>query len=145
MKPDKVQMLLVEDNPADVFLLEAALETSTVSIELSTARDGVAALEHLRGGAEHAALPDLVLLDLNMPRMNGFDVLAAVRAEPALAHLVVVVFTTSNAPADVKRAYTLRANSYVSKPASFEGFTQLIRQLEGFWFGAAELPHTYAS
>ena len=145
MKPDKVQVLLVEDNAADVFLLEAALEKSTVPVELSTAGDGVAALEHLRRGAEHATLPDLMLLDLNMPRMNGFDVLAAIRAEPALAHLVVVVFTTSNAPADAQRAYALEASSYVSKPTSFEGFTQLIRQLEGYWFGVGELPHTYAS
>lgn len=143
MRFEKVRVLLVEDNPADVFLMEAALETSTIPVEMSVAIDGVAALEQLKAQAETTSLPDLVLLDLNMPRMNGFEVLAAVRSEAALAHLVVVVFTTSNAPADVKRAYALQANSYVSKPATFDEFVRLVHLLEAFWFGAAELPSTY--
>ncbi|ULH16972.1 response regulator (plasmid) [Deinococcus sp. KNUC1210] len=144
MVPDRVHVLLVEDNLADVFLMEAALETSTVPIELSIARDGVEALEQLRAAAATASLPNMILLDLNMPRMNGFELLAVLRADPALAHLVVVVFTTSNAPGDVKRAYMLQANSYVSKPATFAEFVRLVRLLEGFWFGAAELPSTYS-
>ncbi|GGR19503.1 response regulator [Deinococcus ruber] len=144
MERDSVRVLLVEDNLADVFLIEAALETSTVPIELSVARDGVEALEQVHAAAAAASLPNMILLDLNMPRMNGFEVLTALRAQPALAHLVVVVFTTSNAPEDVKQAYALQANAYVSKPATFAEFVRLVQLLEAFWFGAAELPSTYA-
>lgn len=141
--PDSARLLLVEDNPADVFLMEAALELSDVPVQLTVARDGLDAMEQLRVARDAAGLPGLILLDLNMPRMDGFEVLASLRADPSLAHLPVVIFTTSHAPADVKRAYALQANSYVSKPASLDEFLNLVKLLEAYWFGAASLPTTY--
>lgn len=143
MTSESVRLLLVEDNPADVFLMEAALEFSTSSVRLTVARDGQEALD-LLGGTVEEDLPNLILLDLNMPRMNGFELLAALRGDDALAHLPVVVFTTSHAPADVKRAYALQANSYVSKPATLDEFLRLVELLEAYWFGVASLPSTYS-
>ncbi|GAA5534169.1 response regulator [Deinococcus aluminii] len=144
MPSDPVRLLLVEDNAADVFLLEAALEAATFPIHLKVAWDGVEALEHLAGAKDGGQLPDLILLDLNMPRLNGFEVLAALRADPALAPLVVVVFTTSSAETDVQQAYALQANAYVSKPATLDEFLHLVNLLEAYWFGAASLPSTYS-
>lgn len=141
--PKSARLLLVEDNPADVFLMEAALELFDVPVQLTVARDGLEALEQLQVAKDAAGLPGLILLDLNMPRMDGFEVLASLRADPSLAHLPVVVFTTSHAPADVKRAYALQANSYVSKPATLDEFLGLVKLLEAYWFGAASLPTTY--
>jgi len=135
--------MLVEDNPADVFLIQTALELSDVEVQLSVAWNGQDALDQLQKLSEEQQ-PNLILLDLNMPRMNGFELLAAVRADPALAHLVVVMLTTSNAPADIKRAYALQANSYVTKPVNLEEFLQLIHLLKAYWFRAASLPQTYA-
>ena len=141
--PNSARLLLVEDNPADVFLMESALELSGVPVHLTVARDGLDALEQMRAASEMGVLPNLILLDLNMPRMNGFEVLTALRADPSLAHLPVVVFTTSQAPADVKRAYALQANSYLSKPTHLDEFLSVIKLLEAYWFGAASLPTSY--
>ncbi|MBZ9751417.1 response regulator [Deinococcus sp. HMF7604] len=139
-----VHLLLVEDNPADVFLLEAALDLAAVPVEMTVARDGLEALEYLHQTKAGARLPDLILLDLNMPRMNGFEFLAAARADPDLMGLVILVFTTSNAEADVKRAYALQANAYLSKPANLDAFLQTVHLLEAHWFGAATLPRSFA-
>ncbi|GGO40114.1 response regulator [Deinococcus humi] len=141
--PDSARLLLVEDNPADVFLMESALELSGTQVHLTVARDGLDALEQMRAARDLGILPSLILLDLNMPRMNGFEVLAALRADPSLAHLPVVVFTTSHAPADVKRAYALQANSYLSKPTRLDEFLSVVKLLEAYWFGAASLPTSY--
>lgn len=143
MNTDPVRLMLVEDNPADVFLIQTALELSDIVVELSVAWNGQDALEQLQQLSDEQQ-PNLILLDLNMPRMNGFELLAAVRADPALAHLVVVMLTTSNAPADIKRAYALQANSYLSKPVNLEEFLHLIELLKAYWFRAASLPRTYA-
>lgn len=143
MNTDPVRLMLVEDNPADVFLIQTALELSDVVVQLSVAWNGQDALEQLQKLSEEQQ-PNLILLDLNMPRMNGFELLAAVRTDPALAHLVVVMLTTSNAPADIKRAYALQVNSYVTKPVNLEEFLQLIQLLKAYWFTAASLPQTYA-
>lgn len=145
MAAKPVRLLLVEDNPADVFLMETALELSALPVQMDVARDGVEALDYLEGMGAGLPYPDLMLLDLNMPRMNGFEVLEAVRGNPALRHLPVVVFTTSAAPEDVKRAYALQANSYVSKPATLDEFLHLMTLLGAYWFGAASLPRTYPS
>jgi CheY-like chemotaxis protein len=143
MNTDPVRLMVVEDNPADVFLIQTALELSDVVVQLSVAWNGQDALEQLQKLSEEQQ-PNLILLDLNMPRMNGFELLAAVRTDPALAHLVVVMLTTSNAPADIKRAYALQVNSYVTKPVNLEEFLQLIQLLKAYWFTAASLPQTYA-
>ena len=143
MAAKTMRLLLVEDNPADVFLMETALEVSALPVEMAVARDGVEALEYLGTVGTGRPYPDLMLLDLNMPRMNGFEVLETLRGDPALRHLPVVVFTTSSAPEDVKRAYALQANSYVSKPATLDEFLNLMALLGAYWFGAASLPRTY--
>lgn len=141
--PDPIRLLLVEDNPADVFLMEAALEMSGVPVQLSVARDGQEALDWLEGAHGGPKFPDLTLLDLNMPRVNGFEFLSRVRADERFSHLPTIVFTTSNDPADVKRAYALQANSYVSKPASLDEFMLVIERLAAYWFGSASIPSSY--
>ncbi|MFD1733571.1 response regulator [Deinococcus malanensis] len=123
--------------------MEAALELAAMPVVMTVARDGREVVDQLDELKDGGRLPDLVLLDLNMPRMNGFEVLTAIRRDPALAHLPVVVFTTSTAPEDVKRAYALNANSYVSKPVTLTGFMQLMERLGAYWFGTASLPRTY--
>ncbi|WP_221091303.1 response regulator [Deinococcus aquaedulcis] len=144
MARNPMHLMLVEDNEADIFLLEAALEMAGVPVQLQVARDGEEALRQLRAALGSAALPDLILLDLNMPRVSGFEVLAAVRADPALRHLVLVVFTTSNAEADVQRAYALQANSYLSKPSTMAEFLRVVELLNLYWFGTASLPRSHA-
>ncbi|WP_034383837.1 response regulator [Deinococcus sp. YIM 77859] len=139
-----LHLLLVEDNPADIFLMEAALDLDGFSHTLTVARDGQEALKLLEDALERGTLPDLVLLDLNLPRLNGFDVLGAIRSHPQLRQLTVVVFTTSTASTDVQRAYTLRADSYVTKPAGLDEFLGIVRQLGAFWSQGAHLPCTHA-
>ncbi|UBV44887.1 response regulator (plasmid) [Deinococcus taeanensis] len=139
-----IQLMLVEDNLADVFLLESALDLTGLPVQLTVARDGQDALDQLRDRHAAGCLPPLVLLDLNMPRVNGFEALEMIRADPDLAPLVVVVFTTSNAEMDIRRAYALQANSYVSKPDTLDAFLALIKSLEAYWFGVASLPRSYA-
>lgn len=143
MTAEPVRLLLAEDNPADVYLMEAALELAAMPVMMTVARDGREVMDQLDELKVTSRLPDLVLLDLNMPRMNGFEVLTAIRRDPVLAHLPVVVFTTSTAPDDVRRAYELHANSYVSKPVTLSGFMQLMERLGAYWFGTASLPRSY--
>ncbi|PTA67216.1 response regulator [Deinococcus arcticus] len=144
MEREAVRLMLVEDNEADVFLMEAALEMAGLPVQLQVARDGEDALRQLRAALGGGTLPHLMLLDLNMPRISGFEVLQAVRADPGLRHLVVVVFTTSSAQADVQRAYALQANSYLSKPATMTEFLRVVELLDLYWFGAANLPQSHA-
>ena len=145
--PDRLsapmRLLLVEDNAADIFLMEMALELSPVATELMVARDGLEALDLLGQAKAGGPFPDLILLDLNMPRVDGFEFLQALRADPHLTHLPAIVLTTSNDPADVRRAYALQANSYLTKPGTLEDFLQLIESLTGYWFGKASIPQTY--
>jgi CheY-like chemotaxis protein len=137
-----VDVLLVEDNPADVRLIEEALCYEGRPKRLTVARDGAEALEILRGqGApEPGYRPHLILLDLNLPRRSGREVLAEVKADPALRTIPVIVLTTSDADEDVQAAYGLQANSYVVKPVGFDEFTGLARALEEFWLQWARLP-----
>ena len=121
------RLLLAEDNAADVFLMEAALQHAGVALEFVVARDGVEAMALLQGGGP---LPDALVLDLNMPRMNGFEVLEAVRGDPRLARLKVIVLTTSSASVDRERALALRADAYITKPLAFDEFTALAGQLD---------------
>lgn len=121
------RLLLAEDNAADVFLMEAALQHAGVALEFVVARDGVEALAVLQEGGD---LPDAVVLDLNMPRMNGFEVLEAVRSDPRLAGLQVIVLTTSSASVDRERAQALGADAYITKPLAFDEFTALAGRLD---------------
>jgi len=139
-----VEILLVEDNPGDVRLTVEALRDGKVRNHLNVAPDGVEALAFLRregkyGDAPH---PDLILLDLNLPKKDGREVLAEIKADDRFKHIPVVVLTTSQADQDIARSYNLHANCYVTKPVDFEQFITVVRSIEDFWFTIVTLPET---
>jgi len=137
-----IEVLLVEDDPGDVLMTREAFEEHKVANRLWVVSDGVSALEFLRKQGEHAGAPtpDLVLLDLNLPRMDGREVLAAVKEDPELKHIPVVVLTTSEAEEDVLRSYALHANAYVTKPVDFERFIRVVRDIDEFFVSVVRLP-----
>ncbi|MGH2545664.1 MAG: response regulator [Actinomycetota bacterium] len=137
-----IEILLVEDNPADVRLTKEALRDSKVANNLHTAGDGLEALRFLRREEEHvdAPRPDLILLDLNLPLMSGREVLEQVKDDKDLRRIPVVVLTTSEAEQDIVRSYDLHANAYVRKPVDFDQFTEVVRLIEDFWFTVVKLP-----
>jgi len=140
-----IDILLVEDNPGDVRLTIEALRDSKVRNHLHVATDGVEALAFLRREGQHAdaVRPDLILLDLNLPRMDGRQVLAELKGDPALKVIPVVVLTTSRAEQDILRSYELQANCYISKPVDLEQFITVVRSIEDFWLTIVTLPrHT---
>lgn len=145
LRPDlgrPVQILLVEDSPSDVAMTLAALREGRMANELLSVGDGEAAMSFLRreGTYGGAWRPDLVLLDLNLPRKDGREVLAEVKADEDLKTIPVVVLTTSSAEADIVRSYELHANAYVTKPVGFEAFLTALRDIEGFWLSLVRLP-----
>ncbi len=136
------QILLVDDEPAGVRLTLETLRDSAVPKQVSVVHDGVEALAYLRREGRYvgAARPDLVLLDLNMPRKNGREVLAEVKSDRDLRRIPVVVLTTSDAEEDVRCSYDLHANCYLTKPADLHQFRTIMRRLEEFWLAAVQLP-----
>jgi len=130
-----IEILLVEDNPGDVRLTREAFRDSKVCNNMAVVGDGLEAMAYLKRENEHANAirPDLVLLDLNLPRMNGFEVLDAIKADESLRRIPVVVLTTSQAEQDIIRSYNLYANAYVNKPVDLEQFIVAIKAIEGFW------------
>ena len=139
-----IEMLLVEDNPDDVDLTIEALEDAKIANRLHVVSDGVAALAflHREGGYVHAPRPDLILLDLNLPKKGGREVLAEIKNDPKLRCIPVVVLTTSSADEDILRAYDLHANCYITKPVDFEQFSRVIHAIEDFWLTVVKLPRT---
>lgn len=137
-----VEILLVEDNPGDVELTLEALEEARIRNRVSVVRDGVEALHWLRreGPYGKQTRPDLILLDLNLPRKDGREVLAEVKADPALRTIPVVVLTTSDTEKDIVEAYEHRANAYIVKPVDFRQFFGVIRSLEDFWLTVVRYP-----
>lgn len=137
-----IDVLLVEDDPGDVLMTREAFEHNKVRNRLSVVQDGVAALEFLRKQGEHAdaPTPDLVLLDLNLPRMDGRGVLEAMKSDERLRAIPVVVLTTSEAEEDVVRSYSLHANAYVTKPVDFDRFIDVVRQIDEFFVEVVRLP-----
>ena len=138
-----VRILLVDDNRADVRLTQEALREGRLTAELHVARDGEEALRFLRREEAFAGRPrpDLILLDLNMPRMDGREVLTELKDDPELRRIPVVVLTTSTARADIESSYDLHANCYVAKPLDFDQFARAVRAIEDFWFsGLVKLP-----
>jgi two-component system, chemotaxis family, response regulator Rcp1 len=135
-----IEILLVEDNPGDVRLTIEALRDSKVRNNLQVAVDGVAALEQLR--RQDVPRPDLILLDLNLPKKDGREVLAEIKADPALKTIPVVILTTSRAEQDVLRSYELQANCYISKPVDLEQFITVVKSIEDFWLTIVTLPHS---
>jgi len=138
-----IEILLVEDNPGDVNLTQRALKAGRINNRVHVAQDGVEAMAYLHrvGRHHHAPKPDLVLLDLNMPRMNGMEVLADLKADDSLKHIPVAILTTSDAERDVLTSYRLHANCYITKPVTYEAFVDAIRSIEHFWLHLVELPH----
>ncbi|HEX8244751.1 MAG TPA: response regulator [Longimicrobium sp.] len=137
-----VQLLLVEDSPGDVELTREALEEAKVANTLHVVSDGAEAMEFLRrqGRFADAVRPDLVLLDLNLPRKDGRQVLAEIKEDPELRRIPVVVLTTSQAEKDVLAAYQLHANAYIVKPVDLQQFLDVVRSVEGFWLAVVKLP-----
>ena len=137
-----IEILLVEDNAADVRLTIEALREGKVRNNLSVARDGQEAMEFLtrQGRYTEAPRPDLILLDLNLPRKDGREVLAAIKADESLRRIPVVVLTTSSAEADILQSYTLHANCYITKPVDLEQFVKVVRSIDEFWLTIVRLP-----
>ncbi|ACO44995.1 response regulator [Deinococcus deserti] len=140
MKP--IDILLVEDNPADILLTEEAFEEADFEHRLHVAKDGVEALAFLRheGAYAGAPRPDVILMDLNMPRMGGLEVLDILKEDEALRSIPVIVLTTSRAETDIWRSYNLHANAYIPKPVSVSEFVEVIRSFGNFWFTKVALP-----
>ncbi len=137
-----VDILLVEDNPGDVRLTKEALKDAKVLNEIYVAKDGVEAMEFLRkqGQFTEAPNPDMILLDLNLPRKDGREVLAEIKKDPKLKHIPVIVLTTSKADEDIIKTYNLHANAYITKPVDLNRFVEIIHALEEFWFTIVKLP-----
>ncbi len=137
-----VEILLVEDSPGDVRLTQEALKEGKMLANLQVARDGVEALAMLRkeGAFAHLRTPDIILLDLNLPRMDGRQVLETIKADEHLKAIPVVVLTTSSAEQDIAHAYALHANCYITKPVDLEQFLSVIRAIDEFWLTVVRLP-----
>ena len=139
---EPIEILLVEDSPADVDLTREALDDAKVHNNLHVVGDGVEALAFLRHDGRYAEAPhpDLILLDLNLPKKDGREVLAEIKADPLLRRIPVVVLTTSEAEQDILRSYDLHANCYVTKPVDLDAFIHVVRSIEDFWLAIVRLP-----
>jgi len=137
-----IQILLVEDNPGDVRLTREVLKEGRISNTLNVVEDGVEALAFLRHEGEYADAEqqDLVLLDLNLPKKDGREVLAEMKADPALRRIPVIILTTSSAERDILGAYDLHANCYITKPVDLDQFVTVVRSIEDFWLSIVKLP-----
>ena len=137
-----VEVLLVEDSPGDVRLTREAFREASLSVRLHVAQDGVEAMAFLRreGPHSHSPRPDLILLDLNLPKMDGRQVLAQIKQDQGLKTIPTVILTTSDAEADIERSYQLRANAYLSKPVQLDEFEGLVRSISDFWLTKVKLP-----
>ena len=137
-----IEILLVEDNPGDVRLTIEAFKEGQISNNLHVVKDGVEAMAFLRREGSYAAVvcPDLILLDLNLPKKAGSEVLAEIKADEELKRIPVVILTTSNADEDILKAYNLHANCYISKPLDIDQFVRVIKLIEDFWLTIVKLP-----
>lgn len=137
-----IEVLLVEDDEGDVLMTREALAEGKVLNRLSVVNDGVEAVEYLRQNGEYndASRPDLILLDLNLPKKDGREVLAEVKSDPDLHSIPVVVLTTSSAERDIVQSYELQANAYVTKPVGYDAFLEALRGIEHFWMCVVRLP-----
>jgi two-component system, chemotaxis family, response regulator Rcp1 len=142
MSRETVEILLVEDNSADVVLVREALREGKVRNDIHVAADGIEAMKFLRrrGEFDKAPRPDLILLDLNLPLKDGREVLEEIKSDPELQSIPVVILTTSKDEEDVTKSYQLHANSFITKPVSFDQFLKVMRSIEDFWFEIVRLP-----
>ena len=141
-----IEVLLVEDNPGDIRLIKEALDDAKIHVHITVAHDGAEALALLRREGSHStgAVPDLILLDLNLPRMSGHEVLAAIKQDEHLRRIPVVVVTSSKADHDIAASYDLHANCFVTKPVDLEQFFNVVQAIREFWFVIVKLPPTPA-
>ena len=141
-KPHRIDILLVEDDPGDVELTKEGLQEAKMLVNLHVVDDGEKALKFLRKEAPYgeAVRPDIILLDLNMPRKGGQETLAEIKGDPILRAIPVVVLTTSEAESDIAQCYDLGANCYITKPISFAAFTKVVSMIEEFWFTIVRMP-----
>lgn len=141
-KDDVMQILLVEDNPGDIRLTQEALKEGTIRNELHVVKDGVEAIEFLNRKGKYSSqpTPDIILLDLNLPRKDGREVLAEIKADDHLKLIPVIILTTSDADLDIQKSYKLHANCFITKPVDLDQFIFIIRQIETFWFTVVKLP-----
>ena len=141
-KSRPVNILLIEDNPGDVRLAQEAFKEGNIHVNLDIAMDGLEAINFLRkiGPYEDAVTPDLVLLDLNLPKKDGREVLSDIKGDPKLRSIPVVILTTSNAEQDILNSYNLHVNCYINKPVDFDRFFDIIQKIEDFWLHTAILP-----
>ncbi len=137
-----IEILLVEDNPGDVNLTRIALADREINVNLSVVSDGVDAMNflHRHGEYANAVHPDLILLDWNLPRKDGREVLIEIKSDKRLQRIPVVVLTTSQSEEDILKAYNLRANCYITKPLDFQQFVRIVQSIEDFWFTVVQLP-----
>jgi chemotaxis family two-component system response regulator Rcp1 len=142
LRTKNIEILLVEDNPGDVRLTQEALKEGKVLNNLHVAVDGVDALEFLRKEGKYARVPrpDIVLLDLNLPRKDGRELLADIKNDPKLRQIPVVILTTSKAEEDIVKTYDLHANCYITKPVDLDQFIEVVKSVEDFWFSIVKLP-----
>jgi CheY-like chemotaxis protein len=141
--PSPLNVLLIEDDPGDELIAREAFETNELANTLTVARDGQQGLDYLfrRGEYEQAQRPDLILLDLNLPKYDGRQILEIVKSDPDLGAIPIVVLTTSDAEEDVRRSYRLHANAFITKPVDFDRFTTALRQIDVFFIQVAKLPY----
>jgi len=137
-----INILLIEDNPGDVRLTQEAFKEGRLTTKMEVAMDGVEAIKHLRKQTpyEEVPTPDLILLDLNLPKKDGREVLEEIKADPDLRRIPVVILTTSNAEQDIMKSYNLHVNCYINKPVDFDKFFDIIQKIEDFWLTTAILP-----
>lgn len=137
-----IEILLVDDDEADIMLTEESLRDSKIHVSLNTVNDGIAALQYLKQEARYAqaARPDIILLDLNMPKKDGRETLTEIKADAKLRNIPVVVLTTSEDAFDINKCYELGANCYITKPVGFEAFKKMVSTLEDFWFTVVKMP-----
>src|ERR1700732_4460305 len=139
---EPIEILLVEDSPGDVRLTREAFKDAKVHINLHVASDGAEAMEFLNRAGEHATAPrpDLILLDLNLPKKDGREVLEEIKESATLKSIPVVVLTTSASDADILRSYRLHANCYITKPVGLDGFLEVVESIDNFWLTVVKLP-----
>ena len=142
MMAEHVEILMVEDDPGDADLTQELLEDAKVLIKVNVVEDGVKAMDYLRqqGDYAQAVRPDLILLDLNLPRKDGREVLQEIKSDPDLKRIPIVVLTTSDADEDILRSYNLGANSFVTKPVGLDQFAHIVKTIENFWFTVVKFP-----
>jgi chemotaxis family two-component system response regulator Rcp1 len=141
-----IEVLLVEDSPGDVRLTREAFKDAKVHVNLHVASDGAEAMAYLNHEGKHAgsARPDLILLDLNLPRKDGREVLKEIKESPTLKFIPVVILTTSASEADIMRSYEFHANCYISKPVGLECFLKVVQSIDNFWLSVVKLPRTHS-